>query len=111
MSTLHDRAEQFAVRVKVRAWEHRQRRHAKGTWFRLRLALAHAREVYSVDEGAFAELVAEGFAIEPVGGELEPPKQIAIVPPERAARLGGRPLEVRLSAELLAAPRLVLVPF
>lgn len=49
---------------------------------------------------------------EPVGQELEPPKLIVVVPAARVAQLASaRPLTVRLSAELLAAECLALVPF
>lgn len=112
MSTPSERVERFNERARVRAWEFRQRRHAKGAWPRLRLALAHAREAYSVDEASMAALLAEGFARLGVGDEFEPRKDIVVVPSERASRIAGaRPLVVRLSAELLRAPRVVLVAF
>lgn len=112
MSTLSERVGRFNERARARAWELRQQRHAKGAWLRLRLALAHAREVYCVDEAAMAALLAEGFARLGVGDEFEPPKDIVVLPQDRVARVeGARPLVVRLSAELLRARRLVLVPF
>jgi hypothetical protein len=47
-----------------------------------------------------------------VGGELEPPKIIVLAPAERVARIASaRPLAVRLSAEVLSAESLAVVPF
>jgi hypothetical protein len=96
----------------VRAYEYRQRRHARGVWFRLRRLLALAREAYAVPRDEAERLIAEGLQPDPVGRELGPPKTILVVPPDRATRIASaRPLAVRLSAELLAAECLVLVPF
>lgn len=99
-------------RLLVRAFDHRQRRHARGVWFRLRRALALAQQAYAISRDEAERLVAEGRALDPVGGELEPPKIIVLVPEERVARIASaRPLAVRLSAELLSAESLALVPF
>jgi hypothetical protein len=49
---------------------------------------------------------------EPVARELEPPRVILFVPAARVARIAAaRRLAVRLSAELLSAECLALVPF
>ena len=99
-------------RLLVRAFDHRQRRHARGVWYRLRRVLALAQEVYAIPRDEAERLVAEGRAPDPVGGEIEPPKIIVLVPAERVARIASaRPLAVRLSAELLSAESLALVPF
>jgi hypothetical protein len=106
------RLRQLRSRQLVRAFEYRQRRHARGAWFRLRRALALAREAYAIPRGEAERLVAEGCAADPVGECLEPRRLVVLVPPERAARLASAtPLAVRLSAELLAAEGLALVPF
>jgi len=99
-------------RLLVRAFDHRQRRHARGVWYRLRRVLAFAQEAYAIPRDEAERLIAEGRAPDPVGGEIEPPKIIVLVPAERVARIASaRPLAVRLSAELLSAESLALVPF
>jgi hypothetical protein len=112
VSPLERRAEAFRSRIRVRAWEFRQLAGSKGTWFRLRRLLAGARDAYAVDAAAIEELLAEGHAREPVGDELEPPRSYVVVSADRASRIATkRPLRVRLSAELLGSPNVVLVPF
>ena len=57
-------------------------------------------------------LVAEGYRVEPIGRELEPPKLIVFAPSARVVGIASRrPLAVRLSADLLLADCLALVPF
>jgi hypothetical protein len=80
--------------------------------FRLRRLLALTSEAYAVPREEAERLIAEGCRTDPVGWELAPPRLIVVVPPSRAALIpSARPLAVRLSAELLAAECLVLVPF
>lgn len=111
-SALERRLRQLRSRVLVRSWEYRQRRHARGVWFRLRRVLSDASEVHAVAREEARELVREGHAPEPVGEDLQPPKLIVFAPAARVARLASaRPLAVRLSAELLLTECLVLVPF
>ena len=111
-STTERRLRQLRSRLLVRAWDYRQRHHARGVWFRLRRLLADASAAYVVSAEEAQELVAEGHAPEPVGEELLPARQILFVSAERASRLvSARPLTVRLSAELLAADCLVLARF
>jgi len=99
-------------RVLVRAFDHRQRRHARGVWFRLRRVLAFAKEAYAIPRDEAERLIGEGHRPEPVGRELEPPRVILFVPRERVARVASaRRLAVRLSAEMLSAECLALVPF
>ena len=109
---LERRARQIRARAAVRAWEYRQRHTAKGTWFRLRRALADAKECWVLTDDAVGELVAEGLEPLPVGAELEPAKRIFVLPAERLATLTGR-RQIRggLTADLLAAANLGLVPF
>lgn len=110
--SLERRLRQLRSRVLARAWGYRQHGHAGGVWFRLRRALTDAREAYAISRQAAEELIAEGYQAEPVGRELEPPRLIIFVPSTRVARIpSARPLEVRLSAELLTAECLALVPF
>jgi hypothetical protein len=111
-SSLEQRLRQLRSRVLVRSWDYRQRRHARGVWVRLRRVLADASEAYAVAPEDAAELLAEGYRAEPVGQELEPPKLVVFAPAERVVRLASaRALTVRLTAELLAAECLALVPF
>ena len=106
------RLRELRSRVIVRAFEYRQRRHARGVWFRLRRLLALTSEAYAVPREEAERLIAEGFRPATVGQELAPSRLILVVPPGRAAQIASaRPLAVRLSAELLAAECLVLVPF
>lgn len=42
------RAAAVGSRAAVRAWEYRQRMHAKGVWFRLRRLLAESSAVYAI---------------------------------------------------------------
>jgi hypothetical protein len=106
------RLREHRSRIVVRAFEYRQRRHARGVWFRLRRLLALASEAYAVPCEEAERLIAEGCRPDPVGWELAPSRLILVVPPGRAAQIpAARPLAVRLSAELLTAECLVLVPF
>jgi hypothetical protein len=108
---LERRVREVRSRVAVRAWEYRQRHHAKGVWMRLRRILVDAEAAYVIPGGEAERLVAEGFRPEAVGRELEPPKVILFLPAERVARLtGARGIPVRLGAELLEAPALVRFP-
>ena len=111
-SALERRLRQQRSRVLVRAWDYRQRHSARGVWFRLRRLLADAGAVLAVSREDAGRLIAEGSRPVPLGQELEPPKLIVVAPAERTRQLEyARPLAVRLSAELLAAECLVLVPF
>lgn len=106
------RLRQQRSRVLVRSWGYRQRRHARGVWFRFRRALAEASEAYAVTRAEAENLVAEGHEPAPVGADLEPPKLLLFIPASRVAGLASaRPLALRMSAELLAAECLALVPF
>ena len=110
--SLERRLRQLRSRVLVRSWDYRQRRHARGVWFRLRRVLADAREVHVITREDAEELIAEGHPPAPVGQDLEPPKLIVLAPAERIARIAGaRPLPVALGVELLAAECLALTPF
>jgi hypothetical protein len=104
------RARRIGERRLVLQWEYRQRHHSKGTWFRLRRALADAAEVWVMTAEDADSLEAEGFSALAVGHELEPPKRIVFVPAERIGAMAKpRRIPVALSAELLAAKSLALV--
>ncbi len=78
MTTVYERRlREFRFRVAVRALEYRQRRHARGVWFRLRQLLAFASEAYAVPRGEGNRLIAEGRQPEPVGEELAPSRRSA----------------------------------
>lgn len=113
MTALQERRlRELRSRVLIRAFDCRQRRHARGVWFRLRRALAFAEAAYAVSREEGERLLAEGYHSDPVGRELQPPRIVVVVPRERVARIdGARALAVRLSAELLSAECLALVPF
>lgn len=109
---LDRRLRQLRSRVLVRAWDYRQRHHARGVWFRLRRVLADAGAAYAIPGDEARVLVAEGWPAAPVGDQLQPPKVIVLVAAERVARIrSARPLDVRLSADLLSAECLALTPF
>jgi hypothetical protein len=111
-ASLERRLRQLRSRLLIRSWGYRQRLLARGVWFRLRRALADASEAYAIPVEEARALVAEGHALEPVGQDLEPPRLIVRVPAARLATVAlARPLVVRLSAELLSAESLALVPF
>jgi hypothetical protein len=112
IASLEERARQVRARAAVRAWEYRQRHFSKGVWFRLRRALADAEVAYAVSNEEVERLIAEGFMQERVGAELEPPKRIVFVPPERIASLHGkRVIALRLGPELLGERNVVLLRF
>ena len=110
--SLEQRVTQLRSRVLIRAWDYRQRRHARGVWFRLRRVLADARTAHVIPSDEARRLIAEGYPPEPVGAELEPPKVIVFVPADRLARMASaRPVPVRLGGECLSAECLALTPF
>ena len=103
---------QLRARVLVRAWDYRQRRHARGMWFRLRRVLADASAAFVIPSDEGRKLMAEGHRAEPVGHELEPPKLIVFAQADRVAQIASaRSVPVRLSGELLEAECLALTPF
>ncbi|MCL4848684.1 MAG: hypothetical protein KJ066_19220 [Acidobacteria bacterium] len=106
------RLREMRARTLVRAFDYRQRRLARGVWFRLRRVLAFASEAYAMTGRDAEQLVADGHIPEPVGLELEPARVVVFVSRDRVAGVeSARPLTVRLGAELLRAEALALVPF
>jgi hypothetical protein len=109
---LHARARKIHERKLVLAWEYRQRAHSKGTWFRLRRALVDAKEAWEIGESDAEELVERGIEPLAVGRELEPPKRLFVTTAELLETLSSRrQIRVGLSADLLQAKNVVLVPF
>ncbi len=110
--SLEKRVKAARSRAAVRAWEYRQRNHAKGTWYRLRRLLADTSVAYALTELDARLLLAEGHRPEPVGEQLEPPKTILCVPGERIDTIADkRRIPVRLAADFLAARYVALVRF
>lgn len=99
-------------RVLIRAWELRQFEHAKGSWYRLRRALAMSQAVYAVDDEDASMLEQRGLTPLAVGAEFAPAKRLFVVDQgQLSSDLRLRPLRMRLNRELLAAKNLVLVPW
>jgi hypothetical protein len=102
----------FRSRIVVRAFEYRQRRLARGVWFRLRRLLASTQASYALTHEDAERLIAEGCSPHPLGRELSPERLFVVVPAERVASLSSaKPVPVRLGVELLSAECLALVPF
>jgi len=109
---LEVRARKVRTRAAIRAWEYRQRHHAKGVWFRLRRLLALSASAWSIPEAEADRLLAEGYEPDPVGALLEPPKVLLVVPEDRLSKVADHTaVPLRLGSELLAARFLALVPF
>ncbi|GMV42992.1 MAG: hypothetical protein AMXMBFR64_47080 [Myxococcales bacterium] len=65
-----------------------------------------------IDEAAARALREGGHEPEPVGAELEPPKELYVVSAADLEAIGERaPIPVRLGPELLGARTVALVPF
>lgn len=88
-AVLERRARQVRARAEIRKWEYRQRKHAKGVWFRLRCVLADAAAAYGIDADDAARLLDEGFVPEPVGAELQPEKRLLFISEERLQSIPG----------------------
>jgi hypothetical protein len=109
---LHLRARRMRQRLSVRAWEYRQRHHAKGVWHRLRRVLADAAAAYVIPDEQARRLLDEGLPAEPVGQELQPPKTLIFVTPSQLASITERQeIPVTLGVELLTASAIALVRF
>jgi hypothetical protein len=109
---LQRRARGVRARALVRRWEYRQRHHAAGVWFRLRLLLTGAREALPLSEDEVRMLVGEGYTPDPAGADIAPARVLLVVDDGRARQLPPRPaLPLRLGPEFFAAPAIALVPF
>ena len=106
------RVKAVRARALVRRWEYRQRNLAHGAWMRYRLALAHAREAFAIDEPTLRALQQEGFQSDDTGAGFEPARSIVWITAERARCLeGARALVLQLDGAMRAAQYLALVPF
>jgi hypothetical protein len=111
-AALDKRLRQLAFRVAKRRSDFAQRHRAAGVWFEIRRLLALSAVVAVIDEGEANELEHDGFAPDPHGLRLSPPKRIFSLPVERMRSLHtARPCPVRLDATLLGASSWVLQPF
>ena len=90
LSRMQQRAAAHRARAEVRAWEYRQRKYAKGVWFRLRRVLVDASHAYAIDESQAAGLVEAGFSVLPVGRELHPERTLFMLNTEQAGKLQNR---------------------
>jgi hypothetical protein len=109
---LHDRLRRMRSRLMIRKWELRQIHHARGVWFRFEMLLAGTRRALVISDKEAATLRASGFEPHPVGGELEPPKALFVIPDEMLpAAIAGREIALHEAREILLAPALVLIPF
>jgi hypothetical protein len=109
---MHERARAARAAFLVRQFEYRQRNHAQGVWFDLRRLLSEAATAWQISADDAARLRSEGISPRPVGFRLSPPLAIHVVSDERLQGLRSRQaLKVRLSAELLRAGHLALVPW
>ena len=107
---LHRRVKAARAADTLRRFEYRQRNHARGVWFRLRRLLSQAATAWEIGEEDARRLLDEGVRPRRVGLEIEPRIRIFPISEERLQTLTRRrPLETRLSAELLAARDLALV--
>jgi len=108
---LHERARRIHERALIRAWEYRQRNHSKGVWYRLRRLLVDAEEVWIIDDSGADILEAAGLSPHPVGRELSPAKRVFFVSARELESVRiKRQIPVRMSAELLQADNIALVP-
>ena len=110
--TLHRRVRLMRERELIRAWEYRQRNYSKGVWHRLRRVLVDASEAWALDEHDTGRLAAGAMVELAVGTELNPPKRIFFVSPEKLIEAPSRRrIPLRLTGELLAVRNVALVAF
>lgn len=111
-AALQRRVRRHRSRLVTRAWEYRQRHLAYGVWFRWRCLLAQSERAYAVEPDEARRLVALGGRAAAVGDELQSPRPVVVLPVGMEGDLRqARALPVSLSADMLMAPALILVPF
>jgi hypothetical protein len=112
LERMRRRVHEVRTRAVIQKWHYRQRNLAGGVWFRLRRVLADAREAYVISEEDARRLVAEGYAPEACGSEIDPAKTIVFVDATRLTTIGSRrSIPVSLSCDFLAASAVALVRF
>ncbi|TVQ21595.1 MAG: hypothetical protein EA382_13355 [Spirochaetaceae bacterium] len=110
LDRMRSRVAEINERAVVRAWEDRQRGAAAGVWQRLRRLLVDTDSAWVIGADAADRLEAEGHTPHPVGTQLEPPKRLFCVDPDRIGALpGASRIPVRLCAEFLQAREIVLI--
>jgi hypothetical protein len=110
--SLEQRARRIRSRAVIRAMEYRQRKHARGVWFRLRRVLADAERAFVIPDEALDRLVAEGWKLEQPGLELEPKKRLVFLSDARIRQIeGARSIPVSLGADFLQATSIALIRF
>jgi hypothetical protein len=105
-----ERVRRMRERAVIRAWEYRQREHASGVWFRLRRALVDASRAFIIPDADADRLEQWGGQPLPVGQELSPQKRLFFITPAQLETLDAREVPVRLTAEVLHARAIVLLP-
>ena len=105
------RVRRMRERALVRSWVFRQRRYAKGAWYRLRRVLVDAAQAWIIDDPDADRLEGDGHAPLPVGSEFAPPKRLFFLTETELSAIPHRwSVPVRLCCELLQARNLVLIP-
>ena len=109
---LEARVRDVRKRWLLRSWEYRRRAGSGVVWLRLARALAGARALYVIDAADCARLEEEGARLLDVGPELHPQKRLMRIDEDALATLeSAQAVDIRLSAEVLSAPCLAIVPF
>jgi hypothetical protein len=107
---LRERVRRIHERTLIRAWEYRQRNHAKGVWYRFRRVLVDAAQAWVIGDLEADRLERDGRVPLPVGAELAPPKRLFFLTEQELVALSDRRMvPVRLCAELLQARNLALI--
>jgi len=109
---LHQRLREMRARLAIRKWEARQANHAAGVWSRLQRLLAGTESAFVITSEEAAIVRAAGFESHPVGRELEPAKELFIIPKESLPEgVHGREVPLQDAQEILRASAMILVPF
>jgi len=109
---LDRRVKAIRARALQRQWAYRQRHTSQGVWTRVGRVLAMAEELWEIPPTEVPRLIEQGFAPEPVGEALEPPKTIFGLPRARLEQIAGRRrLPLALGPAFRAARALVTIAF
>lgn len=109
---LHKRLREMKARIAIQKWEARQVNHAGGVWFRLQRLLADTRRALIITSEEAAVLRAAGFEEHPVGRELEPQKELFVIPEAAVpGNVTGREIALQDGQAILRASAMILIPF
>ncbi len=109
---LRKRVSRIKSRSRIVRWENRQRKHSKGSWYRLQRLLADAAEMYIIDDETAAIIKKKGFSAHPAGKLFHPELNIFIIPEDQIPDLPEAEKRFpRLTAEMLQERNFILVPF